>query len=130
MERKVDYKQILTAPEVVQIGYRLSKFERGEISYKVFDILMKDVGIQVTPVFVEVDMSKLSGRELLELKSRINFKELKPSDIDHYIVSTPRHKDFIVRHDRTMIKTLAEYGDPKAQRTMQMIKTREVLIGR
>ena len=51
-----NYRDVLTSTEVVQIGYRLSKFERGEISYKIFETLMADVGVMVTPVFVNVDV--------------------------------------------------------------------------
>ena len=125
-----NYREVLTSPEVVQIGYRLSMFERGEISYEIFDILMNDVGIMVTPIFREIDIKNLSQSELTHLRGRINSKEFKPSDIEYYVMSSERHPAFRVRHDRDMIKTLAEYGDPKAKRTFELIKKKEVLMGR
>ena len=111
-----NYRDVLTSTEVVQIGYRLSKFERGEISYKIFETLMADVGVMVTPVFVNVDVKKLTQSELMHLRGRITSKELSPRDIEYYVMSSKRHPAFRVRHDREMIKTLAEYGDPKAKR--------------
>ena len=125
-----NYRDVLTSTEVVQIGYRLSKFERGEISYKIFETLMADVGVMVTPVFVNVDVKKLTQSELMHLRERITSKELSPRDIEYYVMSSKRHPAFRVRHDREMIKTLAEYGDPKAKRTYELIKKKEVLTGR
>jgi len=125
-----NYRDVLTSTEVVQIGYRLSKFERGEISYKIFETLMADVGVMVTPVFVNVDVKKLTQSELMHLRGRITSKELSPRDIEYYVMSSKRHPAFRVRHDREMIKTLAEYGDPKAKRTYELIKKKEVLTGR
>lgn len=125
-----NYRDVLTSVEVVQIGYRLAKFVRGEISYKVFETLMGDVGVTVSPEFVEIDPKKLSLSELTHLRGRINSKEFKPGDIECYVMSSKRHPAFRVRHDRDMIKTLAEYGDPKAKKTLELIKKKEVLMGR
>ena len=124
------YRDILTSTEVVQIGYRLAKFERGEINYKIFEKLMIDIGVRVSPVFRKVNTKDLSYEEAMNLRGRINSREFRPRDIEYYVMSNKRHPAFRVRHDREMIKTLAEYGDPKAKRTLELLKKRDVLMGR
>ena len=64
-----NYREVLTSPEVMQIGFRLSKFERGEVSYQIFETLMKDAGISVTPIFVDIDTKKMSLVKCHELKN-------------------------------------------------------------
>ena len=118
--KKLNFKQVLTADESVQIGYGLAKFEAGKINYKIFEVLMNDMGISVNPIFTEINPKKMSYEELVNLRDRINSKEFKSSDIEYYVMSSKKHPTFEIHHDREKIKTLVEYGEPKVQKTREL----------
>lgn len=122
-----NYREVLTSPEVVQIGVRLSRFERGEISYKTLDTIIKEVGIFVTPIFIDIDTKKMSLVKCNEIRTRIINGKILPSDVDHYVMSTSRHSSLLVKYDKTMAYVLASYGDEVAKKELAVMKAKELV---
>lgn len=122
-----NYREVLTSPEVMQIGFRLSKFERGEVSYQIFETLMKDAGISVTPIFVDIDSKKMSLVKCHELKNRILSGKVLPSDVDHYVMSNSRYAGVSVKYDKIMVSVLASYGDEVAKKELAVMKAKELV---
>lgn len=110
------YDEILSNDDIVKLGLIIKNFEKGFYDYKTLVYNMKEMGVDIFPVTIDLSKKKMTIKDEDEIKTRFERQQFKPDDIRYFVISSSTYSNIIIRYDISMIRVLAHYGDLDSQK--------------